>query len=284
MLDDAIRSAVTRPEPKNADEHYDLLPEYAATREKEGREIFSPFIEATDKFGKLISRLIYLLGDSVPVNAKDAAIRDVAADIFDFLYKSRSPILSGELHVAYPLMRRAFESLCLLHACILHKDVAEKWENGKKFDNRDLRKILAEHPMGESKVRLKELYGFFSRATHPNREMLPSQRLGRGNKWVLGAISMPEPIVMVDHCMKVLEMWFWMSASVTHHYKERLTRDHREYMHLYYEAVDFEEKVYEWLVSQFNRLLPEAQAEARKASFNTTPETDARKNGARGSR
>ncbi len=273
---------MTRPEPKSADEHYDLLPEYAATREKESSEMFRPFIEATDKFGKLISRLIYLLGDSAPVGAQEAVIRDVAADIFDFLYNSRSSILSGELHVAYPLMRRSFESLCLLHACILHKDIAEKWQGGKKFENRDLRKILAEHPMGEAEVHLKEMYGFFSRATHPNREMLAGRRLGEGNRWVLGAISMPEPVVMVDHCMKVLEMWFWLCASVTHHYKKRLTKGHRDYMHLYYEAVDFEKKVYEWLVGQFNRLLPEAQAEARKASSNTTLETDARKNGAHG--
>jgi hypothetical protein len=208
------------------------------------------------------------LGYSAPIDTQDIVVRDVAADIFDFLYKSRASILSGELHVAYPLMRRAFESLCLLHACILHKDIAEKWQGGKKLENRELRKILAEHPMGESETHLKELYGFFSRATHPNREMLASRRLGQGNKYVLGAISMPEPIVMVDHCMKVLELWFWLSALITHHYKERLTQSHRDYMQLYYEAVDFEKKVYEWLADQFNRLLPEAQAEARKVSSN----------------
>ena len=137
--------------------------------------------------------------------------------------------------------------------------------------------------MGEPEAHLKELYAFFSRATHPNRDMLSNRRLGEGNKWVLGAIGMPEAVLMVDHCMKTLELWFWLSASVTHHYKERLTTNHRDYMHLYYEAVDFEKKVYQWLVEHFNRLLPEAQAEARKASSNPTVETDARKNGARGS-
>ena len=79
-----------RPEPKNADEHYDLLPEWAAIREKESRTMFWPFIEATDKFGKLISRLIYLLGDSPPADVQDAVIRDVTADIFDFRVFSES--------------------------------------------------------------------------------------------------------------------------------------------------------------------------------------------------
>lgn len=222
-----------RPEPKNSDEHYNLLPEYATLREQESRAMFGPFIEATDKFGKLISRLIYLLGDSLPADVQDAVIRDITADIFDFLYESQPLILSGKLHIAYPLLRRAFESLSLLHTCILHKEVAEKWQHRGKFENRDLRRILSEHPMGEPEAHLKELYQFFSRATHTNRETLSNRKLGEGNKWVLGAIGIPEAVLMVDHCMKTLELWFWLSASATHHYKELLTTNHRDYMYLF---------------------------------------------------
>ncbi len=255
---------MTRAEPKNADEHYDLLPEYARSREAETRVMLQPYIEATDNFGKLISRLIYLLGAAPPANVQDSVVRDLTADIFDFLYEARPLILSGKLHVAYPLLRRAFESLCLLHACLLDKEDAEKWQGGKKYENRDLRHLLGKHPMGEPEPNLREMYTFFSRATHPNRDMIAARMLGEGNKWVLGAIGMPELVVMVDHCMKSLELWFWLSASVTHFYKDRLIKDHRDYMHLYYQSVDFEKEVYAWLVKHFNKLLSDAQTQARK--------------------
>jgi hypothetical protein len=39
------------------------------------------------------------------------------ADVFDFLYESRRIIMSGQCATAYPLLRRAFESLSLMVVC-----------------------------------------------------------------------------------------------------------------------------------------------------------------------
>jgi hypothetical protein len=65
-----------------------------------------------------------------------------------------------------------------------------------------------------------ERYKFFSRGSHPNRNMVPHRHLGNGNQFVLGAIGLPDLIVFSDHCLQHLSLWFWFAAVSTFRYRE----------------------------------------------------------------
>src|SRR5262249_59189705 len=68
--------------------------------------------------------IVVILGKTPPASPRDAAARDLIADVFDFLYEARALIIKGKLEVAYPLARRAYESLSLLVACELEPNLA----------------------------------------------------------------------------------------------------------------------------------------------------------------
>jgi hypothetical protein len=154
--------------PSEADDLFDQLPVFAATRLQEMTAMAKPYIESTDRYARTVARLSNLLGHNPPVSTQDRVIRDLMADVFDFLYEARNLIVGSKLTVAYPLARRAYESLSLLHVCALDAAWAEKWEMGKEITNSQVRKKLAAHPMGEPETDLQELYGFFCIATPPN--------------------------------------------------------------------------------------------------------------------
>ena len=139
-------------------------------------------------------------------------------------------ILEGKLNVTFPVGRRAYESLSLLHLCALDKSWAEQWNKGKKIGNFDVRKELAAHPMVESEQEMRELYNFFCSATHPNRELLSRRFLGEGNKFVLGVIGGPNLVLVSDYCIKNLKMWLWLTATVTYFYRETIVEVDRDYI------------------------------------------------------
>jgi len=155
-----------------------------------------------------------ILGEQEPESVQDAVVRDLMADVFDFLFESRLFILKGQTLVAFPLARRAYESMSLLHWCALDSKAAENWDKGKKVSNQDVRKALAAHTMGEPEDKLRELYKFFCEVTHPNREMITFRGLGEGNTYVFGSIGAPNLIAVADYCMKHLELWFWLCPTV----------------------------------------------------------------------
>jgi hypothetical protein len=137
--------------PKDANKGYEELERYSATRTKEISRMSVPYIKITDRCGRLISRLVLLLGTVKPRSIQDVVIRDLMADVFDFLYESRPLIMAGKLNVAFPLARRAYESLSLLHLCAIDKLWAAKWHEGKEISNGTIRKELAKHPMDSQK-------------------------------------------------------------------------------------------------------------------------------------
>ena len=249
----------TRFKPKKANKHYEELEVYACTRKKEISEMTEPYIKVTDRYGRLVSRIVLMLGSKKPADTQDIVIRDLMADVFDCLYESRSLILSGKLNVTFPIGRRAYESLSLLHLCAVDKSWAEKWSKGKKIGNFDIRKELAAHPLGEPEQGMKELYNFFCAATHPNRELIPRRFLGEGNEFVLGVIGEPELVMVLDYCIKNLQMWFWLTATVSFFYRETITKIDRGYFEAYSQAAKEAQKVKAWLVENFNKLLDEAQ-------------------------
>lgn len=188
--------------PAKANEEYGLLATYADARAKELAPMLKSYIQVTDTYGRLLSRLCLVVGEEEPESIQDTVVRDLMADVFDFLFESRFFILKGQTLVAFPLARRAYESLSLLHWCVLDSSAAEKWSKGAKLSNSDVRKALDAHPMGESGQNLRELYNFFCGMTHPNREMIAFRGLGEPNRYVFGSIGVPNLIEVADYCIK----------------------------------------------------------------------------------
>jgi hypothetical protein len=243
--------------PSEANEEYGKLTHYAQERAKELAPMLKPYVEATDKYGRLLSRLCLIIGEHEPMSVQDAVIRDLMADVFDFLYESRLFILKGQTLVAFPLARRAYESMSLLHWCAMDAKAAESWAKGKKVSNQEVRKALAAHPMGEPEDKLQELYKFFCEITHPNREMIAHRGIGEGNRYVFGSIDRPNLIVLADYCMKHLELWFWLCPTVAYFYREQVFRRDPTFHDAHNNARAFAQDVTKWLAQQFNRLLEE---------------------------
>jgi hypothetical protein len=246
--------------PKDANKHYESLQLYADTRAKEISEMFVPFVKITERYGRLISRITLILGSIKPQNTQDKVLRDLLADIFDCLYESRFLIMASKLNVAFPIARRAYESLSLMSLCAIDKSWAEKWQKGKQLGNSFIRKELSKHPMGEQEGELKKLYSFFCLATHPNRELIPSRFLGEGNQYVLGVIGSPNLLMVCDYCIKILEMWFWFTAMVSYFYREKIAKVDKAYIDSYLQTVKEAKNVKKWLVENFNNLLEKEKA------------------------
>lgn len=200
-----------------------------------------------------------IIGEEPPTSIQDATVRDLTADVFDFLFESRVFILRGQTLLALPLARRAYESLSLLHWCSLDSAVAEDWAKGKKISNGHVRKALAAHRMGEPEDKLQDLYKFFREFTHPNREMIAFRKLGEGNRYVFGSIGTPDLVSVADYCMKHLELWFWLCPTVTYYYRERVLRRDPTFHDAHNSARDHAQDVNKWLAEQFNRLLQESR-------------------------
>jgi hypothetical protein len=201
-----------------AREEYARLADYAALQTKELSEMLRPYVETTDRYGELICRVTLVLGTTPPRSRRDAAMRDLIADVFDFLYEARHLIIKGKLEVAYPLVRRAYESLSLLVACYLDPTLADRWIAGGKIHNAEVRKVLGKHPAGEPEVKTGDLYRFFSEAAHPNRKLVAHRFLGEGNEFVLGAIGRPNLVMLADYALKTLNLWYWFKAFVSFAY------------------------------------------------------------------
>ncbi|MFX1563752.1 MAG: hypothetical protein ACFFDP_10670 [Promethearchaeota archaeon] len=249
---------------KSDGEDYAELSEYSDLRRKELSRMLSPVVKVTDHYGALICRVTKALGESPPTSAQDVVIRDLMADIFDFLWEWRRPLLEGRLQVAYPLARRSYESLSLLSICAQDSSFASAWERGKKISNAEIRKALAVAPMAESEEALKDLYRFFSKGTHPNRNLIAYRYLGEGNSFVLGSIGTPDLVLLTDHCIKLTQMWFWFTAVVGYFYREVIDKVDASFGKDYMKTAEEAKKVNVWLSENFNRLLEEGRDNRQK--------------------
>lgn len=246
------------------DNSYSDLQKFANTRRKELGELYKPYIEVIDLYGQLICDICSALGNIPPLDVQEKVVRDLMADVFDNLYESRNIILTGQLNVAYPIIRRVYESLSLFVLCVLDKKTAEKWQAGKQISNSAIRKGLAKHPLGEKEDDLRELYTFFSKASHPNRSLIPERYLGEGNEFVLGAIGMPDLVMVTDYCLKHLSLWFWFAAVMSTMFGPKLGSSYTSYRTRYLSVAKDAQECAEWLRNEFNRLLSEAQKDRAK--------------------
>lgn len=239
---------------------YAALLDYATLRNRELTELLEPYIRVTDAYGALFCDIVSVLGQKPPKDENDILIRDLIADVFDFLYEARPLITKGKLEIAFPLARRAYESLSLMVACHLDPSVGSRWTKGEEISNHKIRQILGKHPKGESEESMRELYKFFCQTTHPNRETIAQRFLGNGNKFVLGSVGVPSLCMLADYALKTLDLWFWFGAFVSAIYLTILDDGDREFSGRYMEVARQAQAVYPWLTEQFNRTLAEEQA------------------------
>ncbi|MBU0753891.1 MAG: hypothetical protein KJ645_02040 [Planctomycetes bacterium] len=240
-------------------EDYAKLSEYAEKRRKELSRLFSPVVDLTDHYGDLICRVTNALGGSPPTSTQDAVVRDLMADVFDFMWEWRRPLLEGRLQVAYPLARRSYESLSLLSICAQDPSFADAWERGKKISNAEIRKALAAAPMAETEDELRGLYNYFSKGTHPNRDLIAYRYLGEGNSFVLGSIGMPDLVLVTDHFIKLVQIWFWFTAAVSYYFRTVVAKVDPSFGKDYLKTAGEAKKVKAWLFESFNKLLEESQ-------------------------
>jgi hypothetical protein len=242
---------------EQAEIQYAALAGYAEMRRTELAPLLESYNRVTDQYGVLVCRIVLILGQVPPKTTLDSMTRDLATDVFDFLHEARTVIQNGMPHLAYPLARRAFESLCLVVASNQDDAVASKWQSGAEVKFYEVRKVLAAHPLGESEEALKEFYSFFSEATHPRRGIVSERYLGDGNAFVLGAIGRPELILLADYCIRTLSLWFWFVAFLRWTYREILIQRDADLHRAYHEAAENVRAAKQWLVEQYNRLLGE---------------------------
>jgi hypothetical protein len=242
---------------------YAKLQEYADQRAKELTPMLQPFIDVTDHYGEMMCEMTLILGRSPPASKYDTLTRDLLADVFDFLNEARPLIIRGKLEIAYPLARRAYESLSLMVACHLDLRLADRWIANKKIGNAEVRRILGKHPMGEDEARMQEAYSFFSKTTHPNRNYLTQRLLGEGNKFVLGAVGIPSLTLLADYALKTLNLWFWCGAFASHIYSDILEKADPQFFRTYLSVSEEAKRVAGWLAEQYNRVLAEEQEAMR---------------------
>ena len=202
---------------------YSHLPRYAEIRSNELAPMLTPYVDITDRYGEFLCRVVAVLGKTSPASLRDVAARDLIADVFDFLYEARALISKGMVDVAYPLARRAFESLSLFVACTFEPKLADRWIAGKQIGHSEVRRILAAHPIGEKETQTRELYNFFSQTTYPNRDYMAHRFLGEGNEFVLGAVGKPSLTILADYALKTLRLWIWFAAVVAFTYRDVLS-------------------------------------------------------------
>jgi hypothetical protein len=246
----------------DSQDQYSKLDQYAAHRESEIRPMLQPYLEVTDQYGHLICRLSEHIGKRPPISAQDAVVRDLMADIFDYLYEVRPFIVKGKTLVAYPLARRAYESLTLLQVCVLKESAAEKWNAGKKIKNEEIRKALGKNPIGESEEELRKLYRIFCDMTHPNRETIAYRGLGEGNEFVFGSIGVPNLVVVADYCLKHIDLWHWFCPVVAWFYKEIFFDADPSFHDDHNKTRENAKQVTDWLTDQYNRVLEQHKNDA----------------------
>jgi len=71
-------------------------------------------------------------------------------------------------------------------------------------------------------------------------------------------IGMPDLFLIVDYCSKHIELWHWLTATVSHFYQEILFAHDRAYFDGYDEATKQGSEVKKWLVESMPRLHKEA--------------------------
>jgi hypothetical protein len=224
---------------RDGDGQHDRLVEYETTRQRELSTIFADEIAAAVRYEKLTCRLVLILGRAAPQGTADEAIRDLIADTFDLLYEARRIITQSRFSVVFPLLRRAFEMICLIEYFAHCPERAVAWTDGQQIPNSEVRKFLGSLPaLGECGDGLRRQYGFLSEATHPNRGATSRRWLGSRNQFVLGAIAPPDLERVGRDFHRLLGDWFWFGAAATYPHKELAWEKDPSFLKEYLQTAD----------------------------------------------
>jgi hypothetical protein len=77
---------------------------------------------------------------------------------------------------------------------------------------------------------------------------------------VLGAISRPEPILVLDHAIKHVDLWFWFVAFVCYSYREVLDLRDQGHHRAYFAIANEAQKVRVMLVKNYRQVVAEETA------------------------
>lgn len=246
---------------ESGEQLYRRLADFAETRPKEHLRQLQPVLDLAASYGSLVSRAVVALGSVPPKSRPDVVIRDLIADVFEFLYEWPKPLFEGRPHVAFPLARRAYESLSLLSACFQDQSIAKRWDDGEQIRNTEIRKVLASMRLPEPEQEMRDLYRFFSKGAHPNRDLVAERFLGAGNQFVLGSIIQPELVLIIDHCICLVEVWFWFGALAGYVAKELLAQCDPSFGKEYLATAGRAAEIKASLAKGFNELLKKRQEE-----------------------
>ena len=191
-------------------------------RRREIEVIFRDEFAFIDDCLALAARQVELLGGERPVGIRDVAMRDLSCDAFEFLYEARNVIAENRSSIAFPAMRRAFESISLCHLFTVKPEYSERWAKGIMLSSAEVRKQLENAPLTESVDQLRSLYKHFSQGTHPNRSHIPFLFLGEGNKFTLGAIHPVDPLNLGGHILHLMSLCYWYAGIFLYFYGQSI--------------------------------------------------------------
>jgi hypothetical protein len=212
------RSVTTRRKPLRNSEPYSGLSEVAEQRRREILAIFRVELDFTDDCLALMATLVEALGHCTPTDIRDVSVRDLGCDAFEFLYAAKEALLQNKPSIAFPLIRRAFESTSLSQVFIHNKQFAEKWAKGGKIQNAEVRKQLEKGPFADPAAEIRETYGHYSQGTHANRTHIPFTFLGEGNKFPLGSIFPIDELTLGRHIRHLMQQAYWLIGVFVFHY------------------------------------------------------------------
>lgn len=227
----------------------------------------APVLSLAASYGELVCRAVDAMGRVAPASRQEEVVRDLIADTFDFLYEWPRPLIEGRTNVAWPLGRRAFESLSLACACYQDVAIAKKWDSGKELTNADIRRALSTAHFPEPADSLKEFYQMYSRGAHPSRDTIGERFLGNGNRFVLGSVGEPELVIVFEHCSRLVDMWYWFAAFVSYVAREALALWDPQFNKNYLTVAAEAASARAWVASRFKEVLALRQAELRAEGY-----------------
>ncbi|MGA3203487.1 MAG: SEC-C domain-containing protein [Bryobacteraceae bacterium] len=127
-------------------------------RAKTIEQLFEEELAFIDDCLALAASQVEYLGTRTPTEIEDVSFRDLACDAFEFLYETKRALTRNQSSVLFPLMRRAFESISLLHLFSRKLEFARKWAEKREISNAEVRKALDRDPMTDSIEEIKGMY------------------------------------------------------------------------------------------------------------------------------
>jgi hypothetical protein len=191
-------------------------------------ELFVHELAFIDDCLALAAKQVEYLGVRAPQGIEDASVRDIACDAFEFLYEAKRALVRNQSSVLFPLMRRAFESISLVHLFSRKPEFAKKWAAGREISNTEVRKALENDPMTDSIEEVKAMYKHFSQGTHPNRSHVPFMFLGEGNQFTLGGIHPIDPYSLGTQVRYLMQLCYWYIGVLLWNYRDSMLDKNRK--------------------------------------------------------